>query len=75
MELWDEPVFRALVRSWEDCLFTLDRDEVITWKEGTFAFFHNLRPKDEEILMDLRMDYLLLEGLRRMDESNLLVPV
>lgn len=49
--------------------------EVISWREGTFAFFQNVRPKDEEVLMDLRMDYLLLEGLRRMDESNCLVPV
>jgi len=30
MDLWNEPVFRALVQSWEDCLFTLDQDEVIT---------------------------------------------
>ena len=46
--------------------------EVLPWKKGYFIFFNNVKPENEDILLDLfdvRVDYLLLEGLRRLDEN------
>ena len=43
--------------------------EVLPWKKGQFVFFAGTEPEDEDILLDIRMDHLILEGLRRIDES------
>jgi hypothetical protein len=44
--------------------------EVLTWKKGQFVFFHNVVPEDEDILLDIKLDYLILEGLKRIDEAG-----
>ncbi len=44
--------------------------EVLPWKEGQFAFFNMAEPMDEDIVLDIRMDHLILEGLKRMDEAE-----
>jgi predicted nucleic acid-binding OB-fold protein len=44
--------------------------EVIPWQRGEFVFFNRVEPKDEDILLDIRMDHLILEGLKRMDEAG-----
>jgi hypothetical protein len=44
--------------------------EVLPWKKGQFVFFAGTEPEDEDILLDIRMDHLILEGLRRIDESS-----
>ena len=44
--------------------------EVLPWKQGQFVFFAGTEPEDEDILLDIRMDHLILEGLRRIDESS-----
>lgn len=44
--------------------------EVLPWNEGQFAFFNLVEPQDEDILLDIRMDHLILEGLKRMDEAE-----
>jgi hypothetical protein len=36
--------------------------------EGIFAFHSNIYPKNEDILLDVSLDYLMLEGVRKMDE-------
>ena len=36
--------------------------------EGQFIFFNEVQPKDEDILIDIKMDHLILEGLKRLDE-------
>ncbi|MCK4537234.1 MAG: DUF4388 domain-containing protein [Candidatus Krumholzibacteria bacterium] len=45
--------------------------EVLPWKEGQFVFFNLAEPMDEDILLDVRVDHLILEGLRRMDEAEM----
>jgi hypothetical protein len=44
--------------------------EAIRWKKGQFIFFNNVPPEDREILLDVKMDHLILEGLKRLDEAR-----
>ncbi len=44
--------------------------EVLTWKKGQFVYFHNVQPHDEDILLDVKLDHLILEGLKRLDEAK-----
>jgi hypothetical protein len=44
--------------------------EVLSWKQGQFTFFHGVLPKDEDILLDVKLDHLILEGLKRLDEAQ-----
>lgn len=39
-------------------------------EEGTFAFYSQIYPENEDILLDVSLDFLLVEGLRRLDEIN-----
>ena len=43
--------------------------EVLPWKKGQFVFFSGVEPEHEDILLDIRMDHLILEGLKRIDEA------
>ncbi len=43
---------------------------VLSWTEGQFIFFRGVQPRDEDILLDVKMDHLILEGLKRLDESR-----
>ena len=43
---------------------------VLSWTEGQFIFFRGVQPRDEDILLDVKMDHLILEGLKRLDESK-----
>jgi len=43
--------------------------ETLSWKEGMFFFYSNQYPSKEEILINERIDHLLLEGIVRMDNS------
>ena len=44
--------------------------EVLSWKKGQFVFFNGVFPQDEDILLDVKLDYLILEGLKRLDEAK-----
>jgi len=44
--------------------------EVLSWKKGQFIFFQNVLPQDEDILLDVKLDHLILEGLKRLDEAK-----
>ncbi|MFW2365504.1 MAG: DUF4388 domain-containing protein [Desulforhopalus sp.] len=44
--------------------------ETLSWKEGMFFFYANQHPSHEEILINERIDHLLLEGLVRIDDSS-----
>ncbi len=44
--------------------------EVLQWKTGQFVYFNLVAPEHEDILLEIRMDYLILEGLKRMDEAD-----
>jgi hypothetical protein len=43
--------------------------EVLPWTKGQFVFFSEVEPEHEDILLDIRMDHLILEGLKRIDEA------
>ena len=44
--------------------------EVLPWKHGHFIFFSGVQPGDEDIYLDIKIDHLILEGLKRLDESR-----
>ena len=44
--------------------------ETLSWKHGMFFFYANHSPSKEEILINERIDHLLLEGIVRMDNST-----
>jgi len=44
--------------------------EVLSWKDGHFVFFKDIMPRDDEILLDIKLDHLILEGLKRLDEKT-----
>lgn len=44
--------------------------EVVRWDGGTFWFQANERPDAREILIDVPIDHLMLEGLKRLDEED-----
>jgi hypothetical protein len=44
--------------------------EVLAWKQGQFLLMKNILPKDEDILLDVKLDYLILVGLKRIDEAD-----
>ncbi|HEY5133674.1 MAG TPA: DUF4388 domain-containing protein [Candidatus Krumholzibacteriaceae bacterium] len=44
--------------------------EVLSWRMGQFIFFNAILPKDEDILLDVKLDHLILEGLKRLDEAK-----
>ncbi|MCD6378819.1 DUF4388 domain-containing protein [bacterium] len=43
---------------------------VLDWTEGQFAYFNGSRTENEDILLDVKLDHLLLEGLKRLDEAG-----
>lgn len=44
--------------------------ETLCWKQGMFFFYVNQHPSKEEILINERIDHLILEGLVRLDDSQ-----
>ncbi len=44
--------------------------ETLHWKQGMFFFYINQYPSKEEILINERIDHLILEGLVRLDDSQ-----
>jgi hypothetical protein len=44
--------------------------ETLRWKQGMFFFYMNQHPSKEEILINERIDHLILEGLVRLDDSE-----
>jgi len=43
---------------------------VLEWNEGQFVYFDGARTGNEDILLDVKLDHLLLEGLKRLDEAG-----
>ena len=44
--------------------------EVVRWRDGIFAFEHGKKVRAQEILVDIPLDRLMLEGLKRLDEER-----
>jgi hypothetical protein len=63
----DRADLEAVVRKQvEELLFSL-----LSWQTGSFKFYENQFPTDEEITVRLSVENVILEGLRRIDEVNL----
>ncbi len=41
---------------------------LVAIETGSFAFYSQIYPENEDILLDVELDVLLLEGLRKLDE-------
>jgi hypothetical protein len=44
--------------------------ELVRWKNGRFRFTNGRRPKAQDIFIDIPLDHLILEGLKRLDEEG-----
>jgi len=44
---------------------------LLSWQSGSFKFYENQFPTEEEITVDLSVENVILEGLRRVDEMNM----
>ena len=56
---------RAVVEQIKDVIY-----EVVRWQEGSFSFHRGRKPAPQEILIDIPLDHLMLEGLKRLDEER-----
>ncbi|HQL23327.1 MAG TPA: DUF4388 domain-containing protein [candidate division Zixibacteria bacterium] len=54
-------------RQVESLLYSL-----LSWTSGSFKFYEDQFPTEEEITVDLSVENVILEGLRRIDEMNLI---
>ncbi|MEK7774798.1 MAG: DUF4388 domain-containing protein [Candidatus Zixiibacteriota bacterium] len=50
----------------EELLYSL-----LSWENGSFKFYENQYPTDEEITVQVSVENVILEGLRRLDELNM----
>jgi len=50
----------------EELLYSL-----LAWQTGSFKFYENQFPTDEEITVNLSVENVIMEGLRRLDEMNM----
>ncbi len=50
----------------EELLYSL-----LSWSNGSFKFYENQFPTEEEITVNISVENVILEGLRRIDEMNL----
>ena len=44
--------------------------ELVRWKTGRFRFTNGRRPKSQDVFIDIPLDHLILEGLKRLDEEG-----
>jgi hypothetical protein len=44
---------------------------ILSWQEGAFKFYEGKYPTEEEITVRLSVENVILEGLRRIDEANM----
>ena len=49
----------------KDCFF-----KVLTWQKGSFSFCSNESPPEENILLDERIDHLIIEGIIALDNDS-----
>lgn len=63
----DRADLQAVIRQQvEQLLYSL-----LGWTSGSFKFYEDQFPTDEEITVDLSVENVILEGLRRADEMNM----
>ena len=62
----EEPALRhAVEEQIKDVIY-----EAVRWNRGEFSFSNGLKPEAQDIFIDIPIDHLMLEGLKRMDESG-----
>jgi hypothetical protein len=44
--------------------------EVVRWKRGWFQFTHGKKATSQDVFIDIPLDSLILEGLKRLDEEG-----
>lgn len=44
--------------------------EIVRWREGRFRFTSGRKPKAQDVFIDIPLDHLILEGLKRLDEEG-----
>lgn len=44
--------------------------EIVRWQDGSFTFYKDRRPSAQEVRIDIPLDHLMLEGLKRLDEER-----
>ncbi|MCK5406429.1 MAG: DUF4388 domain-containing protein, partial [Candidatus Krumholzibacteria bacterium] len=44
--------------------------EVVRWKKGWFRFSNEKEPTQQDVFIDIPLDSLILEGLKRLDEEG-----
>ncbi|MCK5439616.1 MAG: DUF4388 domain-containing protein [Gemmatimonadetes bacterium] len=44
--------------------------EIVRWTRGTFTFRHGAEPTQQDIFIDIPLDHLVLEGVKRLDEER-----
>jgi hypothetical protein len=44
--------------------------QVLSWNKGSFSFHSGIKAEEEDILLDVALDHLVLEGLKRLDETT-----
>ncbi len=57
---------KVIIQQIEELLFSL-----LTWKTGSFKFYEDQFPTEEEIKVKISVENVILEGLRRLDEANM----
>ncbi len=57
---------KVVIEQIEELLYSL-----LTWKTGSFKFYENQFPTEEEIKIKISVENVILEGLRRLDEANM----
>ena len=44
--------------------------EVVRWRKGWFQFDAGKKPTSQDVFIDIPLDNLMLEGLKRLDEEG-----
>ncbi|MDH3890663.1 MAG: DUF4388 domain-containing protein [candidate division Zixibacteria bacterium] len=57
---------QVVIKQVKELLYSL-----LSWQSGSFKFYDNQFPTEEEITIDLSIENVILEGLRRVDEMNM----
>lgn len=57
---------KVITRQIESILFSL-----LSWESGTFKFYQDQFPTEEEITVSISVENMIMEGLRRVDEMKL----
>lgn len=58
---------KVIVEQIEELLYSL-----LTWTTGSFKFYEDQFPTEEEITVKISVENVILEGLRRLDEANMI---